>query len=103
MPIGMIVACDNHCEGPDKESVTKKDDWVGRQTVATSGRWSLFSLLVLEEKRDTSEYQRTVWTPPHLRHTALLVFLVSIVNLTYRYGIQSQKKCQKKKYYLFLI
>lgn len=101
MPIGMIVACDNHCEGPDKESVTKKDDWVGRQTVATSGRWNLFSLLVLEEKRDTNEHQRTVRTPPHPRHTALLVFLVSIANLTYRYGIQSQKKCQKN-YYLFL-
>lgn len=97
MPIGMIVACDNHCEGPDKESVTKRDDWVGRQTVVTSGRWNLFSLLVLEEKRDTSEHQRTVRTPPHPRHTALLVFLVSIANLTYRYGIQSQKKCQKKK------
>lgn len=72
--------------------IYKKDDcgWgqVGRQTVATSGRWNLFSLLVLEEKRDTNKHQHTVRIPPHPRPTSPQVFLNLGANLTFRDSIQ---------------
>lgn len=72
----------------------KNDDcgWgpVGRQTVATSGRWNLFSLLVLEEKRDTNKHQHTVRIPPHQRPTSPQGFLNLTAILTFIYGIQCQ-------------
>lgn len=64
---------------------------MGRQTVATSGRWNLFSLLVLEEKRDTNKHQHTVRIPPHPRPISPKVFLNLTANLTFIYGFQCQE------------
>lgn len=73
----------------------KINDWgwgqVGRQTVATSGRWNLFSLLVLEEKRDTNKHQHTVRIPPHQRPTSPQVLFNLTANLTFIYCTQCQE------------
>ena len=54
--------------------------------MATSGRWNLFSLLVLEEKRDTNEHQHTVRISPHPRPISPQVFLNLPANFIFIYS-----------------